>query len=212
MRPVPSSTVTLPSAAMLMSLVGRLEHDRAAGAEHGIAAGGDELALIVDLQAAVAGVALAGRRLHHEEAPCRRSRRRAGSWSARYCRRRNRGRCRGPARSETRRSLRRKLSSCAGELRYSSNSDRSALKPLVLTLATLLAMTSICRSSVICRDSPTRSVFSIGGSPLRSIRAAALPSRPADLVEPLRLSQARGLAKSLSESRASLENDDFEVG
>ena len=53
---------------MLMSLVGRLEHDRAGGAEHRIAGGGDELALIVDLQAAVAGVALAGRRLHHQEA------------------------------------------------------------------------------------------------------------------------------------------------
>src|SRR4029453_14507085 len=59
-----------------------------------------------------------------------------------------------------------KLSSCAGERRYSSNSDRSALKPVVLMLATLLATTSICRSSVICRESPTRSIFSIGGSPL----------------------------------------------
>src|ERR1700724_2919811 len=54
-----------------------------------------------------------------------------------------------------------KLSSCAPELRYSSNSELSALKPLVLTFATLLATTSICRSSTICRDSPTRSVFSI---------------------------------------------------
>jgi hypothetical protein len=35
-----------------------------------------------------------------------------------------------------------------------------------LTFATLLATTSICRSSVICRDSPMRSAFSIGGSPL----------------------------------------------
>ena len=49
-------------------LVGRLEHDRAGGAEHRIAGGVDELALIVDLQSAVAGVALAGRGLHHEEA------------------------------------------------------------------------------------------------------------------------------------------------
>src|ERR1700716_4068436 len=87
---------------------------------------------------------------------------------------------------DTRRSLRWKLSSCAGERRYSSNNDRSALKPLVLMLATLLATTSICRSSTICRDSPTRSVFSIGGSPLRRFQRAALP------IEPPRLSQARG--------------------
>jgi hypothetical protein len=38
----------------------------------------------------------------------------------------------------------------------------------------LLATTSICRSSVICRDSPTRSVFSIGGSPLQIDPCAAL--------------------------------------
>src|SRR5207244_13013000 len=36
----------------------------------------------------------------------------------------------------------------------------------VLVLATWLATTSLCRSSVICRESPTRSIFSIGGSPL----------------------------------------------
>ena len=59
------------------------------------------------------------------------------------------------------------LSGSPGERRYSSNSDRSALKPVVLILATLLATTSNCRSSVICRESPTRSMFSIGGSPLR---------------------------------------------
>ena len=49
-------------------LVGRLEHDRAGAAEHRKAGGVDELALVVDLQSAVAGVALAGRGLHHEEA------------------------------------------------------------------------------------------------------------------------------------------------
>jgi hypothetical protein len=30
----------------------------------------------------------------------------------------------------------------------------------------LLEMTSSCRSRTICRDKPTRSVFSIGGAPL----------------------------------------------
>ena len=64
----------------------------------------------------------------------------------------------------------------AASVRYSSNSDRSALKPFVLMLATLLATTSICRSSVICRESPTRSVFSIGGSPLDRSEKPALPS------------------------------------
>ncbi len=49
-------------------MVGRLEHDRAAVAEYGIAGRRHQLALIVDLQAAVAGVALAGGGLHHEEA------------------------------------------------------------------------------------------------------------------------------------------------
>ena len=49
-------------------VVGRLEDDRAAGAEHRIACGGHELALVVELQAAVAGVALARGRLHHQEA------------------------------------------------------------------------------------------------------------------------------------------------
>ena len=49
-------------------VVGRLEHDRAAGAEHRIAGRGHELALVVELQVAVAGVALAGRRLHRQEA------------------------------------------------------------------------------------------------------------------------------------------------
>ena len=49
-------------------MVGRLEHDRAAVAEHRIAGRRHQLALIVDLQAAVAGVALAGGRLHHQEA------------------------------------------------------------------------------------------------------------------------------------------------
>ncbi len=58
------------------------------------------------------------------------------------------------------------VQTAAGERRYSSNSDRSALKPVVLIMATLLATTSNCRSSVTCRESPTRSVFSIGGSPL----------------------------------------------
>src|ERR1700675_2872761 len=76
-----------------------------------------------------------------------------------------------------------KLSSCAPELRYSSNSELSALKPLVLTFATLLATTSICRSSTICRESPTRSVLSIGGSPLQ--RSAPDPPRSfADPSEP----------------------------
>src|SRR5882757_3384643 len=109
---------------------------------------------------------------------------------------------------DTRRSLRWKLSSCAGERRYSSNNDRSALKPLVLMLATLLATTSICRSSTICRDSPTRSAFSIGGSPLHRFRRAALPSGPADLSN--RPGSPKPVVRQhLSESRASLENDGF---
>src|SRR5581483_4486818 len=42
----------------------------------------------------------------------------------------------------------------------------------------LLAMTSSWRSSVVCRESPMRSAFSIGGSPLhdRFRTGAALPS------------------------------------
>ena len=48
-------------------MVGRLEYDRAAGAEHGIASRRHELALIVDLQSAVAGITLAGCGLHNQE-------------------------------------------------------------------------------------------------------------------------------------------------
>src|SRR5690606_8628490 len=44
----------------------RLELDRAVLPEHGEAFRGDELASVVDLKAAVAGVALTGRRLHGE--------------------------------------------------------------------------------------------------------------------------------------------------
>ena len=49
-------------------MVGRLKHDRSAGAEHGIAGDGDKLALAVDLQTAVAGVTLAGGGLNREKA------------------------------------------------------------------------------------------------------------------------------------------------
>jgi hypothetical protein len=48
-------------------MVGRLKHDGAAGAEYRIACNRDQLALVVDLQAAVAGIAFAARRLHHQK-------------------------------------------------------------------------------------------------------------------------------------------------
>ncbi len=151
-------------------LVGRLEYDRAGGAEHRMARSVDELAQIVDLHCAVAGVALAGRGLHDEETTAVD---------------RNIERVFGLLGGALREILvgaavlhvadaavgrRAKLSSCAPEVRYSSNSERSALKPDVLMLATLLATTSICRSSVTCRESPMRSVFVIEMSPLVLIR------------------------------------------
>ena len=90
---------------------------------------------------------------------------------------------------EMRRSLTEKLSSCAPVFRYSSNSDLLALNPLVLVLATLFAMMSICRSSDICRDKATRSVFSIGQSPLVEPRPVS-PKTGRGSCEPLKLSQA----------------------
>src|SRR6266702_1739641 len=61
--------------------------------------------------------------------------------------------------------------------------------------ATLLATTSICRSSTTCRDSPTRSVFCIGGSPLVRRPAYRLSQAgEADHDEPIWLSQASGFA------------------
>src|SRR5215471_14477753 len=49
------------------AVVGRLELDRAAVADHAVAVAGDELALGIDLEGAVARVAFAARGLHHEE-------------------------------------------------------------------------------------------------------------------------------------------------
>ena len=48
-------------------VVGLLEHDRSVGAEHRIAGGRTSCPCGLICSAAVAGVALAGRRLHHEE-------------------------------------------------------------------------------------------------------------------------------------------------
>jgi hypothetical protein len=48
-------------------LVGRLEYDRAAGAEHRVAGRRHQLALRIDLQIAVAGVALAAGGLHDQK-------------------------------------------------------------------------------------------------------------------------------------------------
>ena len=71
-------------------------------------------------------------------------------------------------------------------IRNSSNSAPSALKPVVLRLAILLATTSSSRCSAICRDSPMRSAFSIGQAPLGRRHD---PPRPPVVVRP-RLSQA----------------------
>src|SRR5262249_31367648 len=49
------------------AVVGRLGLDGPAVGEPGVAGGGHELALGIDLERAVAGVALAARGLHHEE-------------------------------------------------------------------------------------------------------------------------------------------------
>src|SRR5262249_30094483 len=49
------------------AVVGRLELNRTAVADHAVAVTGDELALRVDLEGAVARVTLAARRLYHEE-------------------------------------------------------------------------------------------------------------------------------------------------
>ncbi len=49
-------------------MIGRLEHDRPAGAENRVARGRHELARVVEMQAAVAGVAFAARRLHRQVA------------------------------------------------------------------------------------------------------------------------------------------------
>ena len=63
--------------------------------------------------------------------------------------------------------------------RNSANIAPSALKPVVFTLAMLLATTSSSRCSAVCRDRPMRSAFSIdlnspcdGGPPSQ----AAIPS------------------------------------
>ncbi len=63
----PSRTVMVPSGLMEMLLSVGLELDRPAVAEHAVAGAGHELALGVDLQRAVAGVALAARGLHDQE-------------------------------------------------------------------------------------------------------------------------------------------------
>ena len=125
--------------------VGRLQRDRAAVAEHLIAVGGDQLAGGVELQRAVAGVALAARRLHRQEAVAvdRDVERVAGVLGSGpgSCRARCRGRCTKlmrPSAPERSRARRR---------RYSSNSEPSALKPVVLMLAMLLATTSSSRWS-----------------------------------------------------------------
>ena len=65
---VPSRTVMVPSSEIVMSWSVGWKVIGAVGAEHRIAGCGDELALRVDLERAVAGVALAARRLHREEA------------------------------------------------------------------------------------------------------------------------------------------------
>ncbi len=67
-RPIwPFLPLTVPSCAdMDLAVVGR-DGDRAAVALHRIAVGGDELAGLVEAEMAVAGVAFAVRRLHHEE-------------------------------------------------------------------------------------------------------------------------------------------------
>src|SRR5207302_9863496 len=60
----------------------------------------------------------------------------------------------------------------------------------------LLATTSSCRSNATCRESPTRSAFSIGGSPLRvdPPEANALPGAVrADLVKPAKALPSRAV-------------------
>src|SRR6185437_4110288 len=101
-----------------------------------------------------------------------------------------------------------KLSSWAPGIRYSSNSDVSALKPDVLTFAMLLATTSSCRSRIVCRESPMRSAFSIDGSPLNHPQAEALPGLFADLANRQRSPKPR-FADHHSETRASFEKIDF---
>src|SRR5581483_355184 len=103
--------------------VGRLEGDRSGIAEHRIAVIGHQLAAGVDLQRAVARVALAARRLHHQEgvAVDRYVERIAGALQ------RALAHVVPEARSSTK--LTRELASPAraAEPRYSSNSEPSAL-------------------------------------------------------------------------------------
>ena len=160
----------------------------------------------VDLQGAVAGVALAARRLHHEEAVAvdRDVERIAGllrsaPWLmscqvARSCTK------------LTRRSAPREAAArCAPACRYSSNTAPSALKPVVLMLAMLLATTSSSRRSAICRDSPMRSAFSIASAPLEP--AAAAPSRGRTAPKARRRAlPSRRLAGDIAARRAKSEN------
>ena len=79
----PSRTLMVPSRADRNIAVGALQRDRAAVADDLEAVAGHELAGWPDLQRAVAGVALAARRVARPGSPCRRSRRRAGCRCAR---------------------------------------------------------------------------------------------------------------------------------
>ena len=155
----------------------------------------------VDLQRAVAGVALAARRLHHQEgvavdarrrADCRSAGSRPGSCRARSC---------GPARSS---GAGRRAAKPVGAARpasgYSANTEPSALKPVVFRLAMLLATTSSSRCSAICRDSPMRRVFSIGRLPSRATSARRPPRRHRRRVS--RGSPKPRLAGSLCRARA----------
>ena len=107
-------------------VVGRLKHDRPAGAEHRIARDRHQLALVVELQAAVAGVALAGRRLHHQEAAAvdREIQRIFGLLGGALRKVAEGGAVLDIADAAVAPT---KLSSCAPDVRYSSNSELSAL-------------------------------------------------------------------------------------
>ena len=80
-------------------VIRRLKDDRPGGAENRVARDRHELTLVVELQAAVAGVALAGRRLHHQKGGAVDGNVQGifGLLDGRLAR--NRERCRGPGRS-----------------------------------------------------------------------------------------------------------------
>jgi hypothetical protein len=83
---------------------------------------------------------------------------------------------------DSRRSGRGKVSALATGMRYSRKREARALKPLVVTFAMLLAMTSSSRPSATWRDRPMRSAFSMNASRCCPRRAhipagsSALPS------------------------------------